>query len=314
MNLTLKQLRAFAAIAELGSFTAAADRLQLTPSALSLLIKQLEDTLGQRLIERGQGRTKLAEAGTHLLPKVNDVLGALEDGMTSVRQLRNQTRGRVRIACTMAHSARLMPNLIAAYRRRFPEIDIHLLDSANDQVLDRIASGEADFGLASQRPTPIGLTQQTVFRDHIVALCPPNHPLAALDRPTWKDATQYPFVLLKSGTLQAELHAVSKSLTLQTAYEVSEIITALGMVSAGLGITALGAKAVRLMQGFGLVQVKLQDPVIERQICAYTRRDKTLSPAVQGVLAFLHQHLQDPDSSPSSPADSQGSLERQRRL
>ncbi|NBS96582.1 MAG: LysR family transcriptional regulator [Betaproteobacteria bacterium] len=102
VNLTLKQFRAFAAIAELGSFTAAADRLQLTPSALSLLIKQLEDTLGQRLIERGQGRTKLAEAGTHLLPKVHDVLGAVEDGMKSVRQLRNQTRGRVRIACTLS--------------------------------------------------------------------------------------------------------------------------------------------------------------------------------------------------------------------
>ena len=314
MNLTLKQFQAFAAIAELGSFTAAADRLQLTPSALSLLIKQLEDTLGQRLIERGQGRTKLAEAGTHLLPKVHDVLGALEQGLASVRQLRDQARGRVCVACTMTYGSSLIPNLIEAYRQRFPEIDIQLLDSVNDQLLDRVSTGEADFGLTPQRPTPIGLTQQTVFEDHLVVLCTPDHPLATLDRPTWKDAIRYPFIMLRSGTLQAELHAFSASLTLQTTYEVSVITTALGMVDAGLGIAALGAKAIRLMQGFGLVQVKLLDPIIERQICAYTRRHETLSPAAQGFLEFLRQSLADADPSTSSPADSQGRLERERRL
>ena len=309
MNLTLKQLRAFAAIAELGSFAGAADRLQLTPSALSLLIKQLEDALGQRLIERGQGRTKLAGGGTDLLPQVNEVLGALEQGLASVRQLRDQTRGRVRVACNLIHSSSLMPSLIAAYRQRFPDIDIQLLDGVNDQVLDRVGSGEADFGLASKRPTPGDLMQERLFDDQIVAMCAPNHPIAALDRPTWADATKHPFILVKSGTLQAELHACSPTLTLRSAYEVSGFITALGLAEAGLGMTAGGAKAIRLMQGFSLVQVRLLDPIIERQICAYTRRHETLSPAARGFIAFLRQHLQDPDSSPSGPADSQGLLE-----
>jgi DNA-binding transcriptional LysR family regulator len=314
VNLTLKQLRAFAAVAELGSFAGAADRLQLTPSALSLLIKQLEDTLGQRLIERGHGRTTLARAGTDLLPKVNDVLGALEEGIASVRQLRDQARGQVRIACTMTYGSRLIPPLIAAYRQRFPGIDIQLLDGVNDHLPDRVSSGEADFCLTQQRPRPIGLTEQTVFDDDLVVLCPPNHPLAALDHPTWKDATQYPFIMIKSGTLQSELHTFSPSLTLQTAYEVSVITTALGMVDAGLGLAVLGAKTARLMQGFDLVTVKLRDPFINRKICAYTRRDETLSPAAQGFLDFIRDSMADADPSPSSPADSQGRLERERRL
>lgn len=314
MNLTLKQFQAFAAIAERGSFTAAADRLQLTPSALSLLIKQLEDTLGQRLIERGQGRTMLARAGTDLLPKVNDVLGALDQGLASVRGLREQARGRVRLACITTYASSLIPHFIAAYRKQVPNIEIELLDTFNDRLLDRISNGEADFGLGSQRPTPRDLMQEALFSDQIVALCVPNHPIAALDRPTWADATQHPFILMKSGTLQAELHACSPTLTLGSAYEVAGFTTALGMAEAGLGMTAGGAKAVRQVQGFNLIQVKLVDPIIERPICTYTRRHSSLSPAAQGFLDFIRQSLADADPSPSSPADSQGHLERERRL
>src|SRR5690348_14881347 len=116
MNITIKQLRAFAAVADAGSFTDAATRLYLTQSGLSLLVKELEGELGVRLFDRSTRRISLTVAGADFYPLALRVLQDLDSAVNSALQLQDVQRGAIRIACTPLYSSGLMPAAMDAYR------------------------------------------------------------------------------------------------------------------------------------------------------------------------------------------------------
>jgi DNA-binding transcriptional LysR family regulator len=290
MNVTLKQLRAFVSVAEAGSFTVAAERLRVTQSALSLLVKSLEEELGVRLFDRSTRATRLSVAGADFHPLAAKVLEDLGSAVTSTLQLQDKQRGSVRIACTMLYGAGLIPEIVAAYRRKHPAIRVRVLDSLNEQVLDRVARGEVDLGVAPQRSTPPGIAQVSLLRDRIDLVCPRNHDLTRRKQVTWKQALRFPFVSLTrdfTARLQADLFAASTALALEPAHEVAYATTALGMVKSGQGITALPTAAQPLVASFGLVAMPLHEPVVHREVSIFTRRGESLSPAAESLRAFL---------------------------
>lgn len=295
MNVTIRQLRAFVAAAESGSFSAAARRLHVTPSALSLLVKELERVLGARLFERSTRNTRLCVAGTDFFPLAKKVLDDLARAVESAHELQHKRRGTVRIACTPLYASVLLPALIARYRERYPGIEVYVLDSLNQQALARVATGEADFGIAPQRPTPSGLEQQSLFKDRIVLICRPDHVLAKRSGVSWTRALREPFVSLTpdfTARLRADLLKHSSELVLEPAHHVSFLTTALGMVESGLGVTAQPAHAVRLVGSFGLVARKLTGPVVYRELSLFRVRDQALSAAATSFRDFLFERLQ----------------------
>jgi DNA-binding transcriptional LysR family regulator len=116
MNLTLRQLRAFAAVAETGSFTAAAQQLHLTQSALSVLVRELEREMGVQLLDRHTRRVQLTEAGREFLPSVHRLLGDLTTAVAGVTDLRDKKKGVLRLAAPQLMACTLMPRVIAVYR------------------------------------------------------------------------------------------------------------------------------------------------------------------------------------------------------
>lgn len=290
MNVTLRQLRAFVAVAETGSFTAASRRLHLTPSALSLLVKDLEGTLEVRMFERSTRQTALTIAGADFLPLARKVLDDLEHAVSSARELQQKKRGVVRVACTPLYGAVVMPQLIARYRARYPAIEVLVLDSLNQQALQRVASGEADFGIAPQRPTPPELQQEALIADRMYLFCPPEHAFASRSSVTWTQALREPFVSLTedfTARLQADLLRYSPDLHLQPAHNVSFITTAFGMVKAGAGITVQPSRAVPLAESLGLVSRRLLHPIVYRQLSLFTRKRMGLSAAAQSVREYV---------------------------
>lgn len=289
-TVTLRQLRAFAAVAERGSFTAASRALNVTPSALSLLVKQLEEGLGVRLFERSTRRTQLSLAGSEFMPLATKLLDDLARAIDRTRELQQKKRGTVRIACTPLYSAMLMPTLIARYRERYPAIRIYVLDSLNQAALERVASGEADFGIAPQRAAPPDLAQRSLFRDRFTLLCDPEHPLAQRTSVTWAQVLREPFVSLTpdfTASLQADLYRHSSGLVLEPAHQVSYVTTALGMVRARLGVTAQPSSAEPLAATFGLVSRRLVSPVVHRHLSLFEKRGRALSPAAESFQQFL---------------------------
>lgn len=296
-NVTLRQLRAFLAIADAGGFAAAARRLHLTPSALSLLVKELEGSMKVRLFDRTTRATALSLAGSEFYPLARKVLDDLALALETTQDLEQKKRGTVRIACTPLYASTTLPELILRYRQQYPAVAVYVLDSLNQQALARVLSGEADLGIAPQRPAPPELVQEDLFRDRVWLICRPDHAFAAQQRVTWAQALRQPFVSLTrdfTTRLQADLFAHSQKLVLSPAHEVSLITTALGMVQWGHGITAQPARALPLIEPFGLVARPLVAPVVHRNLSLFYKRSHGLSPAAESFREFLALNLRQP--------------------
>ena len=163
MNVTLRQLRALVALVRTGSFTQAAASLHVTQSALSGQIKELEQALGVRLVERSTRRIGLTEAGRGFYPLVDKILQDLEGVLHGIDDLKALKKGVVRIAAPQLMACTLLPEVIAAFRQTHPEVQIRLADCEVDSVLARVASGEVDFGVGPERPTGFDITAQPLF-------------------------------------------------------------------------------------------------------------------------------------------------------
>ncbi len=213
----------------------------------------------------------------------------LEAAVNGAALLRDRRRGFVRVTCTPLYASTFVPQVVDGFRARFPNIDIRLLDTLNEEVLRRILIGEADLGVAPQRPTPPEIDETPLFVDRIDAICPQGHELTKRKSVTWKEVLSFPFISLTrdfTARLQADLSAGSSSLVLSPVHEVSYLATAFGLVKFGQGITAQPLAAQPMLASFGLVAVPTVQPVIRRQVSLFTRRGRTLSPAADGFRDF----------------------------
>lgn len=294
MNPTLRQMRAFVAVAKTGNFTLAAQSLHVTQSALSGLIKELEQTLGARVVDRSTRRITLTDIGRELYPLFSQMIDDLDGALANVADHTQLRKGIVRIAAPQLMCCTLLPEAIASYRAGLPDIEVRLADSEVDSVIARVLSGESDIGIGPERePTP-QLEARELFEMPFALVFPPGHPLEATERVTWQDVTRFPFIALQgqfTERLLADMHALLRELPLKPANEVNFMTTALAMVSAGLGITVCLPYAEPLARLYRLHMRPLEEPRLTRRFFVYTRAGRSLSPAAESFIDFLFPYV-----------------------
>jgi len=293
MNVTLRQLRAFVAVARTGSFTLAAESLHVTQSALSGLIKELEQSLGLRLVDRSTRRIHLSDVGRDLFPLVDKILHDLDAVLNEVANLKTLKKGTVRVAAPQLMSCTLLPEVIAAFTARHPAIRILLADSPVESVASRVLSGEVDFGIGPERDTHPEIEAVTLFELPFMAVAPAGHPLAQRASVRWADLADYPLISLGgefAERLAADLHTAARDLSADA--KVSFMSTAFSMVSAGLGVTVCIPYAGSLVKLYRLKMRPLVDPVVTRRFFVLSRAGRSLSPAAQGFRDFLLDQIE----------------------
>lgn len=291
-NITLRQLRAFVAVAGKGSFTAAARELHLTQSALSVLVRELERELGVRLLDRHTRAVQLSDAGRDFLPYVEQAFVELRAGAATVAGLRDKSRGLVRVSAPQLMACTLMPQVMAAFRDRHPAIEVRLSDTLPELMLQRLAGGDVDVAIGPEAAVAADLVRQPVLRDRHWLIAPRDHPLARSARVRWSDVRQYPFIAPTKDfmkRLAPELARQRTPIVVEPAYEVSYMTTAIGMVAHGLGITACPSYSLPLVEGYGLTMRALSAPVFYRTVCAFRIAGRSLSPAAAAFLDTLEQ-------------------------
>src|SRR5262245_656673 len=149
MGVDLHQLRIFVAVARLGNFTRAAERLGLSQPSLSLHIRQLEQDLGVRLFDRSTRSVALTPAGEDFLPTAERLLDDFRAAAAAVADLAARRRGRVAVAVLPSVAADLLPRAIALLRARHPDVSVSLRDDVAEHIPARVRSGEVDFGLGA---------------------------------------------------------------------------------------------------------------------------------------------------------------------
>ena len=288
MNVSLRQLRAFLAVAELESFTAAAERLHLSQAALSGVVKELEQQLGVRLLDRTTRRVELSEVGKEFYPLAERVLQDADNAILSITTLKEKRRGLVRIAAPELPACTFVPASIAAFVQDYPDVDVRLTDTNAAQVVAKVRNGEVDIGVGIEPLTDSEIESRPLLKSPMMLVCRKDHPLARKRRTVWKDLRPYRLIYnIHNFRIRAlgEHAARAAELLPEDMYEVDRLATAFGMVRFGLGITVAPMIAEPLGKGFGLAMLPLQAPQLTRDFTAYARRGRSLSPAANEFLS-----------------------------
>lgn len=293
MSTTLRQLRAFVLVAEQNSFTKAAETLCLTQSALSGLIKELEQNLDVKLFDRTTRKLHLSDAGIRLLPQARRVLNEMSVLDEKVSSLKSLHQGHIRLAVSQQLSASAMPKFIAKFCQLHPDIQVTLTDCSIDDVVWHIENLEADLGVAPERAHSDDLRTDTLFRSPFYLVLPSIHPFAQKDVVRWTDLLNERLITLNGPfikSLQNELPANISNRIFNPDFEINFLSTALGMVRMGLGVTVCLLYAAEWVAQNGLVMRPIEEPVVERNFLLYTHKNRSLSPAAVAFKEFLIQN------------------------
>ena len=296
-NLSLRQLRAFLAVAQESSMTRAAAKLHLTPSALSMLVRAMEDDVGVRLFERTTRRLVLTDAGEQFLPTVERVFAELEQGLGRLQAAQQVKNSVLRLVATPLLASALFPQLIASFRLQHPQVRVELLDGPVDSLPALVRQAQVDMAVCTANDDDADLLATPLYADTLMLACHTSHPLAEQREVAWQDLLSEPLILMRHGSGLRTLvdQAFARwSRRMQPAYEVSQVATALGLVAAGEGVSVLPSYAISRAQALSpasaIATLALVSPTVSRQIVALTKSGAEISSAAQAFMEHFKKH------------------------
>ncbi|MCY1164190.1 MAG: LysR substrate-binding domain-containing protein [Pseudomonadota bacterium] len=278
INFDLQQLQAFVAVAERGSFRAAADHIHLSAPALSRRIDKLETILGARLFNRTTRDVELTPLGRVFLERARAALDDLESAMLGISDIAASRSGRVTVACVPSAAIYFLPSVVRSFSERYPLIRIRVIDEAAGLVQASVVSGESDFGINFMGNQVPGVDFDPIHTDPFVLALPREHALASRKTLAWSDLESERLIAVarSSGNRQLLDDALAKAgVNPSYRFEVSHIATLLGMVEAGLGLAAVPRLALAPAHP-ALVGITLRRPAVSRVLGLATRRGTAL--------------------------------------
>lgn len=290
MDLSLRDIRAFVAVAQTGSFTRAATRLHLSQPALTVQIRRLEETVGVRLFDRNSRNVALTPAGRELLPVLQKSLHDMEQVLADARSLADGSSGTVRIACLPTFAASLLPDLIQDLKKAVPSAGFQIRDVVASTVNALVRNEDVEIGLTGGELAEDAFDVLYTGVDRLVAVCPKAHPLARRRRIGLEDLARVPLVLTAQGTsVRAVVDAAlaHASCAPVIACEPTYMMTAVAMVRGGLGVTILPGTAREVLAEPGLVVRPIDDAAFVRPIALIKKRNRTLPPLTERFVAAM---------------------------
>ncbi len=290
INYDFSDLEAFLAVKDTGSFHAAAERLNLSQSAVTRRIQKLEAALDSVLFERTTRAVKPTLAAKRLQARAEAML---DDANETARAMRDESvafahqRGAViTVAIVPTVVTRLLSPAIHAFRAAGFAARIRLLDTSANEVAEAVAAGEADFGLCSIPMLEPSTEFEPLFDDPIALALSQDHPMAGRGTVNWDELTDLPLILPARGTGNRLLidEALARArLPLVWTYEIGRSSTALDLVISGLGVALLPQSLLRSATVSGVVSCGLGMPEIIRPIGLLSRAGQTDTPAITAL-------------------------------
>ena len=196
--ITIKQIETFIAVADARGFRRASERLNLSQSAVTAHIQQLESTLGVPLFHRTTRSVRLTQAGNDLLERARRTLTDLDDTVRTFRDEVAMTRGRVRFACAPSFASSILPPALAAFQNQYPEIFIQVREAYGSEIIEAIRNNTVDFGIGPLERDDKDITFTHILSDGFVAVLAGNHPLASKKKLKFTDILGEPVLAMPS--------------------------------------------------------------------------------------------------------------------
>lgn len=290
MNLTLRQLKIFDAVAHHLSFTRASKELHLTQPAVSMQIKQLEEAVGLSLFEQVGKKIFLTEAGEEMQRYAGSVLATLAEAAQVFEEMRGLERGRLRIAVASTANY-FVPQLLASFCQRYPGVQVSLDVTNRKRLLEALTDNETDLVIMGKPPEGMELVSESFMDNPLVAIAPPDHPLAKEKDIPLARLQQETFLVREkgSGTRSAtERFFVEHGVSLSSTMEMSSSESIKQGVEAGLGFGLLSLHTLEMELALKrLVILDVRELPILRKWYIMHRAGKRLSTVTREFKEFV---------------------------
>ncbi len=286
-------MRYVVAVAETGGFTRAAERCHVVQSALSHQIARLEKELGARLFDRTSRSVRLTAAGEAFVPVARQALQAAERARAEVAAATGEVRGRLAVGAISTVGAVDLARELGDFHTRYPQVQISLLMDMTEPLVESVRDGALDVAFIGMVPTArtTGVREKELARSELVAVVPPDHPLAGREWTTLARVARENFVDYMAGSAarrQRDDAFRAAGLDSEVAFEVTSVDFLAQLVRAGLGIGMVPEPTASGLPGLRTVRVRPAPERTERVVWSA----QGPSPA---ALAFLSALAVDPE-------------------
>lgn len=290
-NLTLKQFRYFEALSRQGHFGRAAEACAISQPALSMQIKELEDTVGTPLFDRGARQVRLTNFGEEFALRVRDILRAVEELGDLARASHDHLVGRLRIGVIPTIAPYLLPTIIGNLTRRYPGLDLHVRETVTPKLLHELAEGRLDTAIVALPVSEPSLTEVALFAEEFVLVRPAED--AGKPVPNAEGLRALRLLLLEEGHCFRDQALSFCNINYALPRELldgSSLTTLVQMVSAGLGVTLIPEMAVAVEARSGDVALaRFGEPRPSRTVGMIWRRTSPLASQLLQIAELVRQ-------------------------
>jgi DNA-binding transcriptional LysR family regulator len=295
MDMNLRQARAFVTVAQLGSFTRAAEALHLSQPALTVQIRNFEAALQAKLFDRTSRSVELTRVGLELLPMLGRAIRDLDAIVADTHAMSVGRKGTVRIAALPSFAASLLPQAIRVSLEANPGLSFVVRDAVASRVVDLVREGEVDLGITGGDVPDDQVEVLHRAQDRLYVVFPRGHALGNLRRVRLQHLRELPLVLTD--------HATSVRAVVETAFatgglrpkvvcEATYMMTAAAMVAGGLGVTVLPGSAHERHAMRQLCSKPIDGDAFVRPVALVKKRQRTLSTACAAFARICVRRLE----------------------
>ena len=279
----LRHLLTLRTVVDKGSFSQAAEELEISQPAVSFQIRSLEERLGHRLLDRSGRRVTLTEAGEVAYRYARRMIGLEAELEREMGEIGTRVAGPLVLGSSTGPGEVLLPRLLGAFHRVHPDVRVSLVVSDTQTVCERVLDDELELGVVGAAPPQRGLVFEPFVRDELVAIVPPDHPLASRESVTLEELVAEPMLLQQEGSGRAlgGRGRDARGGACATATSTSRWSSGLqqsvkAAVLDGFGITVISRLAVEREVAEGsLVALRLEGPGLERHFFAVRHAGRT---------------------------------------
>jgi len=305
MHLTLRQLKVFESVARHLNYTRAAEELHLTQPAVSMQVKQLEESLGISLFEQLGKRIHLTEAGTEVLTYARSITQQLDELEGVLNRIKGLGGGRLRISVASTANY-FIPNLLGSFSQRYPDVTISLDVTNRESLLRQLSENMVDLVIMGRPPAEADVEADPFLDNPLVVVAPPDHPLTGKKKIPLKRLQEETFLVRESGSgtrIAMERFFSERGMKLKTGMEVGSNEAIKQSVQAGLGLGLLSRATIEQELTLKrLVVLDIEDFPIMRHWYVVHRKGKRLSAAAEAFRGFLLNVAGSSDSQTPSPS------------
>jgi LysR family hydrogen peroxide-inducible transcriptional activator len=296
---TLRQLRHLVALAEHGHFGRAARACHVTQSTLSASIKELEQVLDARLIDRTKRRVVVTPLGRDIVARAQALLREAEDLVEAARVNREPLSGPLRLGVIPTIGPFLLPRALPRLRRRYPRLKLYLTEDLTERLLDQLRAGRLDLAVIALPYDGADMESAVIGEDPFSVALPENHPLSRLQRIEPDRIEPAELLLLRDGHCLREHALAACRLSGRgqvDAFQATSLYTLVQMVENGLGVTLLPRLALEagILKGTKVTTRPIAGAAPARRLALIWRRGSARAPEFELMAAMLRRAVEPP--------------------